>query len=86
MLWKAGTLSPGLLTFYGLIEPLDRRWHVLGLGYDKDIDDRLIESAAVVHYNGNMKPWLELAIGRYKHLWERYINFRHPSIAGCIMH
>ncbi|XP_065003073.1 hexosyltransferase GAUT11-like [Musa acuminata AAA Group] len=86
MLWKAGTLSPGLLTFYGLIEPLDRRWHVLGLGYDKDIDDRLIESAAVVHYNGNMKPWLELAIGRYKHLWERYINFRHPSITGCIMH
>ncbi|PWZ21205.1 Glutamate receptor 3.1 [Zea mays] len=54
------------------MEPLDRRWHVLGLGYDVDIDDRLIESAAVVHYNGNMKPWLKLAIRRYKYIWERF--------------
>ncbi|XP_042444647.1 hexosyltransferase GAUT11-like [Zingiber officinale] len=84
-LWKAGTLPPGLLTFYGLMEPLDRRWHVLGLGYDSDIDDRLIESAAVLHYNGNLKPWLKLAIRRYKHLWERYINFSHPLIRDCIV-
>ncbi|KAF5188985.1 Hexosyltransferase, partial [Thalictrum thalictroides] len=61
-LWKLGTLPPGLLSFYGLTEPLDRRWHVLGLGYDMNIDDRLIESAAVIHFNGNMKPWLKLAI------------------------
>ncbi|KAL5987909.1 Hexosyltransferase gaut11 [Asimina triloba] len=71
LLWKTGTLPPGLLSFYGLTEPLDRRWHVLGLGYDSSIDDRLIESGAVVHYNGNMKPWLKLAIGRYKPLWDR---------------
>ncbi|XP_020268209.1 probable galacturonosyltransferase 11 isoform X2 [Asparagus officinalis] len=25
MLWKTGTLPAGLLTFYGLVEPLDRR-------------------------------------------------------------
>ncbi|WOL03157.1 putative galacturonosyltransferase 11 [Canna indica] len=86
MLWKTGTLAPGLLTFYGLMEPLDRRWHVLGLGYDSDIDDRLIQSAAVVHFNGNMKPWLKLAISRYKHLWEQYIDFSHPLIKDCIMH
>ncbi|KAJ6800150.1 putative galacturonosyltransferase 11 isoform X1 [Iris pallida] len=86
MLWKSGTLPAGLLTFYGLIEPLDRRWHVLGLGYDSEIDDRLIESAAVVHYNGNMKPWLKLAIGRYRHLWERYVNFTNPYLQDCTMH
>nr|DAD31536.1 TPA_asm: hypothetical protein HUJ06_010387 [Nelumbo nucifera] len=63
-LWKLGTLPPGLLAFYGLTEPLDRRWHVLGLGYDVNIDNRLIESAAVIHFNGNMKPWLKLAINR----------------------
>eukprot|EP01018_Ginkgo_biloba_P017127 Gb_35749 [translate_table: standard] len=63
-LWKLGTLPPGLLTFYGLTEPLDRRWHVLGLGYDPNVDDQLIESGAVVHYNGNMKPWLKLAMNR----------------------
>ncbi|XP_008811042.1 hexosyltransferase GAUT11-like [Phoenix dactylifera] len=86
MLWKTGILPPGLLAFYGLVEPLDRRWHVLGLGYDLDIDDRLIESAAVVHYNGNLKPWLKLAISRYKHLWNRYANSTHLYLKECISH
>ncbi|KAM1186615.1 hypothetical protein ACFX2G_016077 [Malus domestica] len=83
-LWRLGTLPPGLLTFYGLTEPLDRRWHVLGLGYDLNIDNRLIESAAVVHFNGYMKPWLKLAIGRYKPLWERYVNQSHPFLQACV--
>lgn len=83
-LWKLGTLPPALLTFYGLTEPLDRRWHVLGLGYDLNIDNRLIESAAVIHFNGNMKPWLRLAIGRYRPLWERYVNQSHPYIRECV--
>lgn len=82
-LWKLGTLPVGLLAFYGLTEPLDRRWHVLGLGYDLNIDKRLIESAAVIHFNGNMKPWLKLAIGRYKPLWERYVNWSHPYLQDC---
>ncbi|XP_010537409.1 PREDICTED: probable galacturonosyltransferase 11 [Tarenaya hassleriana] len=83
-LWKLGTLPPGLLAFYGLTEPLDRRWHVLGLGYDMNIDNRLIESAAVIHYNGNMKPWLKLAIGRYKPFWERYLNSDHSYLQDCV--
>ncbi|KAG6752980.1 hypothetical protein POTOM_043024 [Populus tomentosa] len=85
MLWKLGTLPPALLAFYGLTETLDRRWHVLGLGYDMNIDDRLIDSAAVIHFNGNMKPWLKLAIGRYKPLWERYINQSHPYYQDCVI-
>lgn len=83
-LWKLGTLPAGLLAFYGHTEPLDRRWHVLGLGYDLNIDNRLIESAAVIHFNGNMKPWLKLAIGRYKPLWERYVHHIHPYLQDCI--
>nr|KYP47967.1 Glycosyltransferase QUASIMODO1 [Cajanus cajan] len=82
-LWKLGTLPPALLSFYGLTEPLDRRWHVLGLGYDLNIDNRLIESAAVIHFNGNMKPWLKLAIGRYKPLWNKFINQSHPHLQDC---
>ncbi|OAY79340.1 putative galacturonosyltransferase 11 [Ananas comosus] len=78
MIWKKGALPPGLLAFYGVMEPLDRRWHVLGLGFDVDIDEKLIETAAVVHYSGNMKPWLKLAITRYKHLWDQYVDFTHP--------
>ncbi|KAF5933778.1 hypothetical protein HYC85_029949 [Camellia sinensis] len=83
-IWKLGTLPPGLLAFYGLTEPLDRRWHVLGLGYDLNIDNRLIESAAVIHFNGNMKPWLKLAIAQYKPLWERYVNLTHPYLQDCV--
>ncbi|GJS33691.1 polygalacturonate 4-alpha-galacturonosyltransferase-like protein isoform X1 [Tanacetum coccineum] len=62
VLWKLGTLPPGLMTFYRLTHPLDKSWHVLGLGYNPSIDKIDIENAAVVHYNGNMKPWLELAM------------------------
>lgn len=83
-LWKLGTLPPGLLTFYGLTEPLDRRWHVLGLGYDPNIDNRLIDSAAVIHFNGNMKPWLKLGINRYKPLWDRYVNQNHTYVQECV--
>lgn len=83
LVWNSGTLPPGLLTFYGLTEPLDRRWHVLGLGYDVSIDSRLIDSAAVVHFNGNMKPWLKLGISRYKPLWELYVDQNHPYVMYC---
>jgi alpha-1,4-galacturonosyltransferase len=82
-LWKLGTLPAALLSFYGLAEPLDRRWHVLGLGYDLNIDNRLIESAAVIHFNGNMKPWLRLSISRYRPLWHKYINQSHPYYQEC---
>lgn len=82
-LWKLGTLPPGLLAFYGLTEPLDRRWHVQGLGFDPNIDSRLIESAAVIHFNGNLKPWIKLGIERYKPFWERYMNMTHPHLQDC---
>ncbi|XP_019200022.1 PREDICTED: probable galacturonosyltransferase 11 [Ipomoea nil] len=83
-IWKTGTLPPGLLAFYGRTEPLDRRWHVLGLGYDLHIDKNLIESAAVIHFNGNMKPWLNLGISSYKPLWERYVDRSNLYIKGCV--
>ncbi|XP_020591156.1 probable galacturonosyltransferase 11 [Phalaenopsis equestris] len=85
-LWKTGTLPAGLLTFYGLTEPLDRRWHVVGLGYDFDIDDRMIQSAAVLHFSGNMKPWLKLAVSKYKHFWTQYVDLDRPYLRDCIMH
>ncbi|XP_071733920.1 hexosyltransferase GAUT11-like [Rutidosis leptorrhynchoides] len=83
-LWKLGTLPPGLLAFYGQTEPLDRRWHVLGLGYDLNVDNRLIANAAVVHFNGNLKPWLKFGIEKYKPLWERYVNSTHPYLLDCV--
>lgn len=83
VLWKLGTLPPGLITFYGLTHPLEKTWHVLGLGYNPSIDRTEIENAAVIHYNGNMKPWLELAMTKYRSYWTKYIKFNHPYIYSC---
>ncbi|XP_038974612.1 polygalacturonate 4-alpha-galacturonosyltransferase-like isoform X2 [Phoenix dactylifera] len=82
-LWKLGTLPPGLLTFYNLTHPLDKSWHVLGLGYNPSIDRSEIENAAVIHYNGNMKPWLEAAMTKYRRYWTKYIKYYHPYAKIC---
>ncbi|CAK8542266.1 unnamed protein product [Lathyrus sativus] len=83
VLWKLGTLPPGLMTFYGLTHPLNKSWHVLGLGYSPSIDRTEIENAAVVHYNGNMKPWLEIAMTKYRPYWTKYVKYNHPYLKNC---
>ncbi|KAH0984465.1 hypothetical protein GBA52_011642 [Prunus armeniaca] len=55
------TLPPGLLTFYTDDRALDPLWHILGLGYT-NVDPHLIEKGAVLHYNGNSKPWLKIGM------------------------
>lgn len=84
-LWKLGTLPPGLLTFYGLTEPLDPSWHILGLGYT-NVEPQLIESGAVLHFNGNSKPWLKIGMEKYKPLWEKYVDYSHPLLQQCNFH
>ncbi|CAI9270257.1 unnamed protein product [Lactuca saligna] len=71
-LWKLGTLPPGLITFYGRVFPLERSWHVLGLGYNPNVSQKEIERAAVIHYNGNLKPWLEIGIPKFRGYWSRF--------------
>uniref|UniRef100_A0A0D9WU25 Hexosyltransferase n=1 Tax=Leersia perrieri TaxID=77586 RepID=A0A0D9WU25_9ORYZ len=83
LLWKLGTLPPGLLTFYKLTHPLDKSWHVLGLGYNPSIERSEIDNAGVIHYNGNMKPWLEIAMTKYRPYWTKYINYEHTYVRGC---
>ncbi|KAG8635540.1 probable galacturonosyltransferase 10 isoform X1 [Manihot esculenta] len=84
-LWKLGTLPPGLLTFYGLTQPLDPSWHVLGLGYT-NVDHHVIEKGAVLHFNGNSKPWLKIGMEKYKPLWEKYVDYSHPLLQQCNFH
>ncbi|XP_068493976.1 probable galacturonosyltransferase 10 isoform X1 [Phaseolus vulgaris] len=84
-LWKLGTLPPGLLTFYGLTEPLDPSWHVLGFGYT-NVDPQLIERGAVLHFNGNSKPWLKIGMEKYKPLWKKYVDYSHPILQQCNFH
>lgn len=83
VLWKLGTLPPGLITFYNLTHPLEKSWHVLGLGYNPSVDRGEIDGAAVIHYNGNMKPWLELAMAKYKHYWTRHVKYDHHFLQQC---
>lgn len=76
-------MPPGLITFYNLTQPLEKKWHLLGLGYDQGIIAKKIEKAAVIHFNGHKKPWSELGISKYQPYWTKYINFEHPYIFSC---
>nr|VDC69416.1 unnamed protein product [Brassica rapa] len=82
-LWKLGTLPPGLITFYNLTQPLQKKWHLLGLGYNREIDVKKIERSAVIHFNGHSKPWTELGISKYQPYWTKYTNLEHPYISSC---
>ncbi|KAJ6747925.1 GALACTURONOSYLTRANSFERASE 4-RELATED [Salix koriyanagi] len=82
-LWKLGTLPPGLITFWKRTHPLDRRWHVLGLGYNPNVNQIEIERGAVIHYNGNMKPWLEIGIPKYRNYWAKYVDYDHVYLREC---
>lgn len=85
-LWKAGSLPLGQLVFYNQTVPLDRWWHVLGLGHDSSISRRDVEKAAVIHYDGNMKPWLEIAIDKYRGYWNKFLDYNNPYLQQCNIH
>jgi alpha-1,4-galacturonosyltransferase len=82
-LWKLGTLPPGLITFYSTTKPLDKSWHVLGLGYNPSISMEEIKNAAVVHFNGNMKPWLDIAMNQFKPMWAKYVDYDMEFVRRC---
>ncbi|KZV54137.1 galacturonosyltransferase 8 [Dorcoceras hygrometricum] len=82
-LWKLGTLPPGLITYYSTTKPLDKSWHVLGLGYNPSISWDEINNAAVVHFNGNMKPWLDIAISQFRPLWSKYVDYENEYVRTC---
>ncbi|KAG1364290.1 Hexosyltransferase [Cocos nucifera] len=83
LLWNLGTLPAGLITFWNRTLPLDRSWHVLGLGYNPHVVQKEIERAAVIHYNGNMKPWLEIGMPKYRNYWSKYINYDQVFLQDC---
>uniref|UniRef100_J3MP70 Hexosyltransferase n=1 Tax=Oryza brachyantha TaxID=4533 RepID=J3MP70_ORYBR len=72
-----------LLSFQHLIYPLDERLILSGLGYDYAIDEEVARSSAVLHYNGNMKPWLELGIPSYRKYWKRFLTREDKFMDEC---
>ncbi|XP_022856892.1 probable galacturonosyltransferase 4, partial [Olea europaea var. sylvestris] len=83
LLWKLGTLPPGLITFWNQTYALDKSWHVLGLGYNPSISQKEIERAAVVHYNGNLKPWLEMGIPKFRNYWAKFVDYDQVYLREC---
>ncbi|CAH8315736.1 unnamed protein product [Eruca vesicaria subsp. sativa] len=80
---EAIALQATLLTFQDKVYALDDKWAVSGLGYDYYINTQAIKNAATLHYNGNMKPWLELGIPQYKNYWRKHLNREDRFLSDC---
>ncbi|XP_073016020.1 probable galacturonosyltransferase 6 [Primulina eburnea] len=85
-LWKAGSLPIGWITFHGHTVPLSKKWHLLGLGYDSNVRQEDIEQAAVIHYDGHLKPWLDIGLDEYKLFWKKHVDYEHPFLQSCNIH
>ncbi|CAA7387800.1 unnamed protein product [Spirodela intermedia] len=82
-LWKFGTLPPALIAFRGHVHPIDPSWHMLGLGYQENTDLDSARRAAVIHYNGQGKPWLDIGFKHLRPFWSKYVNYSDGFIRSC---
>ncbi|EPS71758.1 hypothetical protein M569_02993, partial [Genlisea aurea] len=82
-LWKLGSLPPALIAFRENVHPIDPSWHMLGLGYQKNSDIEKVKKAAVIHYNGQSKPWLEMGFENLRPFWTKYVNYSHDFVKNC---
>ncbi|KAF8040835.1 hypothetical protein BT93_B2915 [Corymbia citriodora subsp. variegata] len=80
---EAAALRASLLTFQDLILALDGKWVLSGLGHHYGLDSQAIRNAAALHYNGNMKPWLEMGIPKYKGYWRKFLNLEDQILSVC---
>ncbi|KAM0953852.1 putative polygalacturonate 4-alpha-galacturonosyltransferase [Dioscorea sansibarensis] len=71
---KAAALPITLIAFQELIYALDDSMVLSGLGHSYGVSTDALRNAPVLHYNGNMKPWLELGIPSYKKFWRKYLT------------
>ncbi|KAG9153919.1 hypothetical protein Leryth_006017 [Lithospermum erythrorhizon] len=84
VLWQSGSLPPALIAFQGHLHELDPYWHLAGLGYrTTQVESYMIRSAAVVHFSGPAKPWLEIGASELRGLWYRHINLSNESVRKC---
>lgn len=81
-LWKLGSLSPNLATFYNTTHTFGNLWHVLNVDDTSDIKQDLQNSVAI-HYSGYAKPWLEMGMNRYRSSWTRFVNYDSPLLQEC---
>ncbi|KAK2662606.1 hypothetical protein Ddye_001180 [Dipteronia dyeriana] len=83
-LWQPGVLPPALLALEGNVHPIDVSWHVAGLGHrSPEVSREILEAAAVVHFSGPAKPWLEIGFPEVRILWDRHVNLSNKFIRKC---
>lgn len=82
-LWKLGTLPPALIAFRDQVQPIDPTWHMLGLGYQSKTNIESVKKAAVIHYNGQCKPWIEIGFEHLRPFWTRYVNYSNDFVRNC---
>lgn len=82
-LWRLGTLPPGLIAFKGHVHPIDSSWHLLGLGYQEKTDISSVRKAAVIHYNGQSKPWLDIGFKHLQPFWTKHVNYSNEFVRNC---
>lgn len=80
---RTTTLSASLLTFEGLVYALEDNWMISGLGHNYGVDSEALKAAAVLHFDGSMKPWLELGIPKYKSFWRKFLNPQDQFLNDC---
>ncbi|CAI0388302.1 unnamed protein product [Linum tenue] len=82
-MWKLGTLPPALIAFKGHVHAIDPEWHMLGLGYQNKTDIESVKRAAVIHYNGQSKPWLPIGFEHLRPFWTKYVNYSNDFVRNC---
>lgn len=80
---EAVALRASLLTFQGEVYALDDKWVLSGLGHKYGVDIEAVKNARVLHFNGNMKPWLELGIRDYTVFWRKFLNQENQFLSDC---
>ncbi|KAJ3680991.1 hypothetical protein LUZ60_015480 [Juncus effusus] len=81
--WREISLPLSMVVFKDEIFPLETFWVQSNLGHDYAISNSEIQNAAILHYNGNMKPWLDMGIPKYKHHWRKYVTRTESYMDEC---
>lgn len=85
-LWLLGELPPALVAFHGHVHPINPSWHLSGLGSGQPssaLVQKMVGEAAVIHFSGPTKPWLEIGSPQLRRLWTVHVNFSNEYIRSC---
>ncbi|KAK7387035.1 hypothetical protein VNO78_27507 [Psophocarpus tetragonolobus] len=85
-MWNPGVLPPALIAFEGQVHRISSSMLVTDLGYrhqPAEISKEKLEAAAVIHFSGPAKPWLEIGFPEVRSLWSRYVNISNRFIRRC---